>query len=607
MDDIFKPQSLSVKALLGNTDALYQIPHYQRPYSWTIDQLSKLWDDLIEAQEIQEPNYFLGSIITAKPEEASNYLDIVDGQQRLTTLFILMCVCRDLFPDLNSNVTSEDFDTISAFTVKASIKLNDRIERLRLRTHADHASDFQDMIIRDGSAITHKEPFKKDLKKQQEPKFKFKNTAHFFKEKLTELGKERTGTFINYLFNNVKIIRIDCNSVGFAIKLFQVLNDRGLDLSNSDLIKSLLIGSIQQRYAEDKELRKHHEDQFMSDWKRCEDIATDTNETMNDLFVMYEYYKLGKNPDKSLFDELKEVFKVEDPNLVISEFRNFISHYKSSIYDNTDKTIYSLYYLRWSVYWRTLLTTGQHVGYPHMEKFTLLLRRYYYLAWIAGYTLSKVKQTSFNLIGYLKEKKEIAFIENEINKQITPDLLDRVINALNGDIYYEPWCKPLLFMIEYQLQDNAPYFEMGDRSIQTEHILPQGYESILEWSHAKNIPYLDDWIHSGANLTLLSGAKNIAARNYAFEEKIKSYDGTGFESPKDDKITSFQQTQLVVNNYHSGKYNKEWSVDAMNGRWVWFCTQVEKLLSLDLAKIKTNLILKEFEVREIPSHIEEFN
>ncbi|MBL0120557.1 MAG: DUF262 domain-containing protein [Saprospiraceae bacterium] len=107
MEDIFKPQSLTVGELFGNKDALYQIPKYQRPYSWGEDQLSTLWDDLIEAQQF-EPNYFLGSIITAKPEEASNYLDIVDGQQRLTTLLILLCVCRDVFPNINDDIIETD-------------------------------------------------------------------------------------------------------------------------------------------------------------------------------------------------------------------------------------------------------------------------------------------------------------------------------------------------------------------------------------------------------------------------------------------------------------------------------------------------------------------
>lgn len=275
MEDIFKPLSLTIGELFGNKDALYQIPRYQRPYSWSDDQLSKLWDDLREAQQF-EPNYFLGSVITAKPEEASNYLDIVDGQQRLTTLLILLCVYRDLYPDINEEILSEDPFAIDASMIKSSIRLNDRFERLRLKTHSNHESDFQTLIIKEGNTVLNRRPYKKDIRIEEAPKFKFMNTAVFFKEKLVDLGKEDAGIFLNYLFNKVKIIRIDCQSVSFAIKLFQVLNDRGLDLSNSDLIKSFLIGRIHKLYDGDNEVKKQKEDQFMDDWKLCENIAIST-------------------------------------------------------------------------------------------------------------------------------------------------------------------------------------------------------------------------------------------------------------------------------------------------------------------------------------------
>lgn len=592
MEDIFKPQSLTIGALFGNKDALYQIPRYQRPYSWGEDELSKLWDDLREAQQV-EPNYFLGSIITAKPEEVNNYLDIVDGQQRLTTLLILLCVCRDLYPDLNAENLEKDPFAVDNSMIKTSIKLNDRFERLRLKTHSNHESDFQDLIIKEGKAIQNKKPYKKELQIEQEPKFKFRNTAAFFTEKLEELEQEETGKFINYLFNNVKIIRIDCQSVSFAIKLFQVLNDRGLDLSNSDLIKSFLIGKIHKKYEGDAELRKQYEDQFMDDWKSCETMAIDTEESMNNLFVMFEYYLLAKNPEKSLYDELKVLFEKEDPNQIIKHFKDFVSQYKINVYWSKNTIIYSLFYLRWSVYWRTIVTTALYVKYPMFDEFLILFRRYYYLNWIAGNTLSKIKQTSFNLIGHLKSHQSIEFINDELNKQIDDDVLERAITALNGDIYFEPWCKPVLFLIEFEQQDNPPYFEMGDRNIQTEHILPRAYEKVNEWSYAKNIHDLDEWIHSGANLTLLSGQKNLDARNYPFETKIRSYDSTGFEDENDKKITSFKITQNIVNDYNANKYNKEWNVDALNARWIWFCNQLEKILDVDLKRIKENLIKKD--------------
>lgn len=589
MEDVFKPQSLTIGALFCNKDALYQIPRYQRPYSWGEDELSKLWDDLREAQ-LAEPNYFLGSIITAKPEEANNYLDIVDGQQRLTTLLILLCVCRDLYPELNADKLEMDPFAVDNLMIKTSIKLNDRFERLRLKTHSNHESDFQDLIIKEGNANKNRRPYKKELRIEQEPKFKFRNTAAFFREKLEELGSEESGTFINYLFNNVKIIRIDCQSVSFAIKLFQVLNDRGLDLSNSDLIKSFLIGKIHKIYEEDIEIRKQYEDQFMDDWKACETIAIDTEESMNNLFVMFEYYLLAKNPERSLYDELKTLFEKEDPNQIIKKFKDFVSEYKSKVYSSKDPVIYSLFYLRWSVYWRTIVTTALYSKYPWYDDFLILFRRYYYLNWISGNTLSKVKQTSFNLIGHLKVHQPISFIKEELEKQLNEDVIERAISALNGDIYFEAWCKPILFMIEYEQQDNPTYYEMGDRNIQTEHILPRAYDKYEDWHYANGIQDFHEWIHSGANLTLLSGEKNLSARNYPFKDKIRSYDGTGFEDVNDKKNSSFSITQKIVNDYNANKYNKEWGIDALNARWTWFCNQLERILDVNLTKIKENLI-----------------
>lgn len=109
MDDPFKPLSLSIKELFGNTDSFYMIPDYQRPYKWENEQVDMLWDDINEAFQNGEENYFLGSIITAKPGDGDRYryVDVVDGQQRLTTLMILFCVVRDLYPALNEDAGDE--------------------------------------------------------------------------------------------------------------------------------------------------------------------------------------------------------------------------------------------------------------------------------------------------------------------------------------------------------------------------------------------------------------------------------------------------------------------------------------------------------------------
>ena len=203
--------------------------------------------------------------------------------------------------------------------------------------------------MKEETATNHKRPYKKDLRKEEEPKHKFINTACFFTEKLEELGEERSGELINYLFNKVKIIRIDCQSVPFAIKLFQVLNDRGLDLSNSDLIRVFLIGRIHKLYDVDAETRKHKEINLWMTGKACENIAIDTDESLNELFVVYEYYLLGENPKKSLYDELVKLFEDKDPNITIADFKNFLTLYKNELYNKEDALIYSFWYLRWGM------------------------------------------------------------------------------------------------------------------------------------------------------------------------------------------------------------------------------------------------------------------
>ena len=123
MMQTFDPQTLTIAQLFGNRDSLYRIPRYQRPYKWESEQVEQLWEDIYSAYQDNIANYFLGSIITAKDK---NSIDVIDGQQRMTTLMILFCVIRDIYPGINS-----DSETINAITcsdieiIGISISFND--------------------------------------------------------------------------------------------------------------------------------------------------------------------------------------------------------------------------------------------------------------------------------------------------------------------------------------------------------------------------------------------------------------------------------------------------------------------------------------------------
>jgi len=584
MEESFKPNSLTINKLLTDSDALYQIPVYQRPYKWGDDEVDKLWDDILESYRNEEPNYFLGSIITAKSGNGGKYLDVVDGQQRLTTLIILMATIRDLFPKINEAECEEDPFAIGIEQIKNAIMVSDKFGRLRLATHSNHSSDFDKYIIK-GNTLELKKPYKKDIKKDEAPVFKFINTSVEFRSRLEELGESESGKLLNYIFNYIKIIRIDCSNVGFAIKLFQVLNARGLDLTNSDLIKSYLIGKLHQIY--DDEVIDLKEKQFLQDWISCEDMALDVEESMNDLFVMYEYFLLAANPKKSLYDELEKQFENEDPLDVISDFKAFVTAYNENVYNSESAVDYSFFYLRWTIYWKTIVTTALHSGYPEIEELKTTVRRYFYLFWIAGFTLSRIKQTSFNLIKWLKEKKLINEIKQELEKSILENKVqERVERALEGNIYQEAWCKPLLTLIEYNQTDKPEFIWLGDRSIHVEHILPQSFKEVYGWKHIiEDERDGGELVHTLGNLTLLSGKKNIEASNDAFENKVSIYQGKGKHGMSDDKITSFRMTQQIFDDFNQKKFER-WDFDTVDARRKVLIEEIEQILQIDLKNIK---------------------
>ena len=204
--------------------------------------------------------------------------------------------------------------------------------------------------------------------------------------------------------------------------------------------------------------------------------------------------------------------------------------------------------------------TALNSNYEDYNTFIKVFRRYYYLGWIAGFTLARIKQTSFYVIKYLKESKPIDFIKVELESNRSQnETVKRAIGNLKGDIYFESWFKPLLFMIEYN-QTNDRYlnfWEMTDRNIQVEHILPRAYMSKGEWKDKINNPKdVDPWINTGAKLTLLSGKKNQQASNNGFESKIQSYRGKGFYAESSEGITACRITQQIVNDFDNGKFQK---------------------------------------------------
>lgn len=546
MSDYFKPESLTIEAIFSNADSFYQMPIYQRPYSWDKDRVEQLWADIFEAYEnhkenpSQDNNYFLGSLVVVKNKNGA--YDVVDGQQRITTLTILFCVLRDL-----------KLDAITAYNKKIQNSIANLVDdkvRLKLTTQLNNQAIFEEYIL-NGINFNELNKNKKDNR--------FLQTASYFKDLIEKVEPNTLNEFIKYLFENTVLIRISCTDESFAIKLFSVLNDRGLDLTSADIIKAHLMQQL------DDEKRP----QFNEEWKKMETICQQMDESLTNVFNLYLYYQTGKNPKSSLQDEFKKEFKDKNANSIILDLKKFANFLFEINESYNDKDISRLWYLPHSVYWKSILLTAKMVDYEQYSTLKSLLVKYYYQSWIADGTANRIKQTSFNIINKVKGNKSIDEIKSIMVENLSEysnylDYLDR------NNIYSSKWHKPLLLAIEYNQQDNYPYIEIN-KNLHTEHILPQEWnDENLNWSDNFDDKTAKLLLNSLGNLTLLSGNKNIRASNRNYADKKEIYIGKGL-----DGKTSFEITKWVFENCPN-----DWNADAIQKRKEWLIDEIKNIFEI---------------------------
>lgn len=552
IEEIFKPETKSIKQIFGDTDAFYQMPIYQRPYSWDKERVEQLWYDILEAYKNNfddssiDTNYFLGSAVVVK--KATNF-EVVDGQQRLTTLTILFCTLRDL----NLEISQKN---IVANSIKDLVESK---ERLKLTTHLNNQALFEETII---NGINFNSSKKEVLENR------FLQTAYYFKDlinKALDINSEdyidSIGSFIDYLFNKTTMIKIVCYDEGFAIKLFTVLNDRGLDLTPADIIKAYLL----QNLDEDRRVN------FTEVWKRLENTAKLSDESLQSIFNLYLYYLKSDNPKRALQDELKTEFKSGNPQQIILDIEKFAKKLLEIQNNTSDKEVSILKYLRQSIYWKSILTTAKQVDYKNYDELKSLITKYYYQSWIANGTSNRIKQTSFNVLKKIKSKADISEIKTLLLENLSKyENYKDFLSTANA--YSANWLKPVLLSIEYFQQDHREYINIS-KELHAEHILPiEWNKAELNWKNQFTEETVKPVLNSLGNLTLLSGHKNIQASNRNYSEKVEIYKGNsgkGF-----DGKTSFEITKRILDDY------SEWTTENINNRYDWLLKEIERIFEI---------------------------
>ena len=290
MSNEIKSEKLYIKDIFKRW---YRIPEYQRPYVWGKDQINDLLDDISFAQQNDDKSeYFLGSIVfQTKTNDSGNYQedDLLDGQQRLTTLFLIVAVIRDLTKDKQLKTTCKKI------IYQDENEFDSTPERIRVIFDIrEEVKEFVDKFIKVDNGLTNVDNLKKELENTKDLSIKNMITAimeiQAYFERTDTLSVEN---FFKYLNNKVLMIYVSSSSLEDAFKLFTVMNDRGIKLRNSDILKAENLRLVSSTNRE----------KFAKDWEKIENYFEDDF----DVFLSHLRTILVKEKArKNLLDEFEE-------------------------------------------------------------------------------------------------------------------------------------------------------------------------------------------------------------------------------------------------------------------------------------------------------------
>ena len=271
----------SVEALLGSGKSKpFVIPEYQRPYAWTDEQVETLFEDLWEFTATsggteREGSYFLGSVVSYENEDGEQ--EIIDGQQRITSLFLLL---RAIYTKLVATPASERTAEANNFIGKIepaiwrTNKLTGTVDYknilLTSRVVNNDGNEILRSILETGCA-------------GENAKDNYSKNYRYFQALFDKHSTENplmVYQFIYALLNQAILLPITADTQDTALTIFSTLNDRGLPLSDADIFKAKIYNQLEP---EDKKA-------FIERWKDLDEQATDANESIQQLFYYNMFY-----------------------------------------------------------------------------------------------------------------------------------------------------------------------------------------------------------------------------------------------------------------------------------------------------------------------------
>lgn len=507
-------------AKIFSSDFDYAIPSYQRPYAWTEVQAGDLFSDLYDFfVKEKDDTYFLGSIVLIKDEGKPN-AEVIDGQQRLTTLTILLAALTSYFSgDLRS-----DFENYLREPGRASQGLMPK-PRLTLRERdrkffADYVQNlkFKELIALDPAQLDN------------ESQRNIRRNAELLLQKLDVSFKgatERLCEFGAFLVQRCFLVAVSTPSQQSAFRVFSVLNSRGLDLLPTDIIKSDIIGNIK---SPDKQ------DDVTERWEELE-VQTG-RDGFAELFGHIRMIFAKEKARRTLLEEFREqvIKKYESPetlmSTVVEPFAEAYLIAKKCQYLSTTNAADVNALLKWlnrieNSDWlpsaiKFLATQGKNADY--VLWFFRKLERLASFMHICGYDVNQRIERYASVLADLEGAHSMEAPISAV--QLTAEEKSKMLQVVDGDIYLMTARRRnhLLLRLDAFVGDGAATYDNGLLTI--EHVLPQTVDIASDWQKIWPDEVLRKrWVHRLANLVPLTQKRNSQAQNYDFDKKKSAYFG----------------------------------------------------------------------------------
>jgi hypothetical protein len=503
----FKSDTITVGALFSH-DSFFRIPPYQRPFSWDDEHFDDLISDIKDADR-QAP-YFLGTMVLHKDEGGTKI--VVDGQQRLTSLLILLACLRDA-------ITEQDHRNGIQEKILQQKRVIDGIPE-RVRLEVKDRDIFKKLVVDAGGTLA-----KIDLKDLTTAQQRYVSAARIFHERIDPLDQKQKQDLVAYISQKCVLISLLADSFDEAFKLFEIVNDRGKQLRRIDILKSKNISPdvVPQETVRDRIAQK---------WETLENEVGEV--VFESVFYLVRLILLKDKPKGDLLREFedrvfdKKLIQKGEPfsELVFEYVRLYREIFIDETYIPSDDKFHiryqSLIHIMDSEFqaseWRAcILFFAKKFGREKFYNFCLALEKFFLTQWVEGIRKDERYAGYSQILVAIEAEKDAAKVVALVKYDI-----DSIIKAVTqNDLYHSAFCKYALLRLELLASEHdVPKF-FSAKSI--EHVFPQNPDEGSGWLVGVKREDIPDFAHQIGNLVLISKSKNSAAGNMEFDEKKKKY------------------------------------------------------------------------------------